>query len=267
MTPDPNGLRGCDVPTDRVRKQVPVTFVHELQHMISYNQHVLVRSGQTEEVWLNEGMSHIAEELAALHFAALGNSEAFSRFVAGDLLNSYRFLENTEGQFAFFADGTGSLAERGANWLFLRWMADHLGEAVLRRMSETSLTGSTNVATAAGEPFDRLAAQWFTANYVSDLPDLITDARLQYLSWNLRAVYKLFNDQLPGQFPRPFPIEPTLSNGGAFAVTGTLHSGSGAYLIVTLGPNQAGFSVRFTGQNGEPVPEAKKPRLNVIRIR
>ena len=31
--------------------------------MISYNQHVLVAAGSAEDTWLNEGLSHFAEEL------------------------------------------------------------------------------------------------------------------------------------------------------------------------------------------------------------
>jgi len=35
---------------------VPVTFIHEFQHMISFNQHVLVGNSVNGEVlWLNEG--------------------------------------------------------------------------------------------------------------------------------------------------------------------------------------------------------------------
>ena len=41
----------------------PAVFIHEFQHMISFNQHVLVRGGDAEETWLNEGLSHFAEEL------------------------------------------------------------------------------------------------------------------------------------------------------------------------------------------------------------
>jgi len=45
---------------------VPVTFIHEFQHMISFNQHVLVGNSVNGEVlWLNEGFSHYAKSWAA----------------------------------------------------------------------------------------------------------------------------------------------------------------------------------------------------------
>jgi hypothetical protein len=37
-----------------VQAFVPITFIHEFQHMISFNQHVLVRGGDGEVLWLNE---------------------------------------------------------------------------------------------------------------------------------------------------------------------------------------------------------------------
>ena len=49
---------------------MPATFVHEFQHMISFGQHVLARGGASESLWLNEGLSHIAEELAGKYFEA-----------------------------------------------------------------------------------------------------------------------------------------------------------------------------------------------------
>ncbi|MDZ7630899.1 MAG: hypothetical protein U5K74_05960 [Gemmatimonadaceae bacterium] len=55
---------------DGVRTQPPANFIHELQHMISYNQHVLSRNAGTEAVWLNEGLSHIAEELGGKLYEA-----------------------------------------------------------------------------------------------------------------------------------------------------------------------------------------------------
>ncbi|MEE8573649.1 MAG: Ig-like domain-containing protein, partial [Gemmatimonadota bacterium] len=150
LTPDPDGERGCAHSVERVRRLVPVTFIHELQHMISYNQHVLVRGGSSEVLWLNEGLSHISEELAALHFASLGDEVRFSDFVIGDLYNAYLYLENPGATFVMFSEGTGTLAERGGNWLMLRWLLDHFGEeAVTRRLVESDLTGAANLEEAS----------------------------------------------------------------------------------------------------------------------
>src|SRR3989441_12971696 len=55
---DPAGTLSCSHPASDVQKFVPVTFIHEFQHMISFNQHVLLRGTNGELLWLNEGMSH-----------------------------------------------------------------------------------------------------------------------------------------------------------------------------------------------------------------
>src|SRR6185295_12325524 len=62
MVADPGATLSCAHSVAQVNNVIPVTFIHEFQHMISFNQHVLIRSGFAEDLWLNEGMSHYAEE-------------------------------------------------------------------------------------------------------------------------------------------------------------------------------------------------------------
>ena len=71
MVPDPTNATGtCAISTAEANYLLPVTFIHEFQHMISFNQHVLIRlSPFTEDTWLNEGLSHFAEELGSRQIA------------------------------------------------------------------------------------------------------------------------------------------------------------------------------------------------------
>ena len=46
----------------------PSTFLHELQHLISFSQHVVVHQGAPEYGWLDEGLSIVAEELGSLYY-------------------------------------------------------------------------------------------------------------------------------------------------------------------------------------------------------
>ena len=62
LVPDPLNP-DCDISAAFAKSRLPATFIHEFQHMISFNQHVLVRGGTSEDTWLNEGLSHFAEEL------------------------------------------------------------------------------------------------------------------------------------------------------------------------------------------------------------
>jgi hypothetical protein len=267
LAPDPQGTVSCELSTDAVLRLVPVTFVHEFQHMISYHQHVLVRGSASEVLWLNEGLSHLAEELAALRFDAQGRDDLFSRFAIGDLFNAYIYLENPGAEFLLPSTGTGRLEERGAAWLFVRWLVDQYGETVTRRLVETSRTGADNVGAVAGAPFAQLAAQWFLSNYVSDLPGFAPPARLQYTTWRFRTTYESLHDQLPSRFPAPFPLVPAPFAGGTFAASGMLRAGSGAYFRVVLEPDQRGFTLALDDGFGGPIAANAAPRVNVIRIR
>lgn len=266
LVADPTGSVTCEHSVDRIRRLVPVTFIHELQHMISYNQHVLRRRGNSEVLWMNEAMSHLAEELGALHFLDQGNDQQFSRFAIGNLFNAFLYLKDPGAEFLLPSQGTGSLEERGAGWLFLRWVVDQFGDEITRRLVETSLTGAANVQQATGESMAKLLAQWFLANYVSDLPNFTPDGRLQYTTWAFRTTYESLNEQAPDDFDRPYPLVPD-SVGATFQRSGTLRSGSGEYIRVVLGPLERGFTLEFTDDTGGTIDPVVVPRLNVIRIR
>lgn len=271
---DPNGTLSCAHSPTQLQRIVPVTFVHEFQHMISYNQHVLVRGGEPQDVWLDEGMSHFAEELAGRSFLP-ADQTSFSNYVIGNLLNAYRYLDSTSTHFLVFSSGIGTLAERGAAWLFVRFITDQFRSdttfaataAFTRTLVQTSLLGGAAVVDATGTPFATLARRWVLANYVSDLPGFIAPAELQYTSWDFRVTYASLNSQSPSNFPKPFPLTPPASGGSAVSLSGTLRAGSGAYALAQQGPSQPGFTLLFSGPGGAALPSPLVPRLNVIRIK
>ena len=273
IVPDPDATVSCSFATSQVARLIPVTFIHEFQHMISYYHHVLLGGGATETLWLNEGMSHLAEELGGWHFLAQGDTSRFSDFVLGDLYNAYLFLEDPSAYATMFASGTGTLEERGAAWLFLRWILDQYGDPgqsdydLTRRLEETRLRGAANVEAATGDSISRLLPQWFLANYVSDLPRFTAPGRLSYKSWSFRQTYASLHQQSPTTFSRAFPLVPPAYLGGLFDVSGVLRSGSGAYVLAVQAPAQAGFGLRFTNGGGGALPDSLEARLNVVRIR
>ncbi|MGH7657127.1 MAG: hypothetical protein ACREL6_02755, partial [Gemmatimonadales bacterium] len=127
LVPDP-GNEDCTASRSFALLRLPPIFIHEFQHMISFNQHSLVRSGPPEQLWLNEGLSHFAEELGGrlLPDARCPQaSSCLSQFVgSGNLQNAFTYLSNIEDNFLVTTSGIGSLGERGAGWLFVRWLAD-----------------------------------------------------------------------------------------------------------------------------------------------
>jgi hypothetical protein len=273
LVADPGGTLSCAHSRDRIKRLVPVTFVHEFQHMISYNQHVLIRNGNGEELWLNEALSHFAEEVGGRTFLP-GDQTSFSRFLTGNLFNAYTYLDSTGEHFLLPSEGIGSLAERGAAWLFIRYLVDQFAAdtsraaqyAFTRSLVETSLRGSSNVVNRTGQPFGQTVSRWALANWVSDLSGFAAPAELRYRSWAFRTTFASLNSQAPGVFPKPFPLVPTVSDGPGVNLSGTLRAGSGVYHRVVQPAGAQAFILRFTDGSGGALSATAGPRLNVIRI-
>ena len=271
---DPAGTLSCAHSRDQVKRIVPVTFVHEFQHMISYNQHALVRGGDSEELWLSEALSHFAEEVGGRTYLP-GDQAGFSRFLTGNLFNAYSYLDTTESHFLLAAEGIGSLAERGAGWLFLRYLVDQFAadtsraaqNAFTRSLVQTPLLGAANVANRTGQPFAQTVTRWALANWVSDLPAFTAPPELRYRSWAFRATFASLNSQAPGFFPKPFPLVPTESDGGGVDLSGTLRAGSGVYHRVVQPAGAHAFTLQLGTATGGPLPATAGPRFDVIRIR
>jgi hypothetical protein len=277
---DPTGTLSCPHSPSEVQAFVPVTFIHEFQHMISFNQHVLVRGSNGELLWLNEGFSHYAEELggrsyelnpgARLADCTFGTTTC--RFYGGDLLNASSYLDSTSKHFVMAAEGIGTLAERGSAWLFVRYLVDQYAagttranwDTLTRRLVQTSRSGVANIEFVTGARFDSLVGRWALANWVTDDPG--APAELKYKSWNLHSVYSSLHTQRPQLFPKFYPLEPTVSAGRDVSLSGTLRSGSPIYHRATQPAGDPGFTLSFTAPNGALINATLKPRLHVIRL-
>ena len=269
---------GCTISTAFAKGNLPSVFVHEFQHMISFNQHVLVRQGTTEDTWLNEGLSHFAEELAGRQvpdsFCPDFDNDCGSQFVGGNLNDAFMYLEDPEAHFAIEpASSGGTLEERGANWLFIRWLADHfavtepLGTELTRAMVQTSLNGGANVAAVTGEDLSTLLSQWQMANYLDNLPGFTPASdRLQYSSFDFRTVFRLNFES--GVFDKAYPLTPDSTRTGNYSHSGVLRGGSGKHLriIQPAGSGEVSLVLSAPGGNA-PVPTSVKPRIAIVRVR
>jgi hypothetical protein len=256
-----------------LRSLAPV-LIHELQHMISFNQHVLLRGRADEVVWLNEGLSHFAEELAQRLVPderCPNSSSCYSLFATGNIQNAYLYLEDPEATPLVAPSEGLTLAGRGAAWLFVRWMADHFSSDTLRGTTLTralltgTSSGAANAAAATGLPFATLAGEWLAANWLDDLGGFPQAGRFRYRSWNFRSVFAANHPTPP--FVRPFPLLPALSNGSS-THAGTLRGGSGYYLRVVLPAGSDRVTVELSGTSPSvPVSTQLDPRVAVVRIR
>ena len=213
-----------------VRLSAPATFIHEMQHMISYNQHVLIRGGTTEDIWLNEGLSHLAEELGGKLYethwpcpnlppcpASPGRAstaqifpDSSQGFLPPNFGNAYDFFSSRQDFSLTSPTGFGTIEERGVAWLFLRWLVDQKGDAKLAQLDQTRTTGTANIEAVMGESFTTLYADYLTAVLLDDFPGATTGqipSRYQFTSRNLRAIYARLNSIAATAYPTPYPLD------------------------------------------------------------
>src|SRR5690606_10144893 len=167
LAPDPNGELGNVRTRNFVLERTLATVGHEFQHLINASRRLFESNATSlESVWLNEGMSHIAEEL--LFYRASGMT-ALQRIGPDEVRGSGRrlsaFNEYANSNFgrlaAYMADpdtagpyhANDNLATRGAAWSFLRYAADRSTRedmSIWQALAGSPQTGFTNLDAAMG---------------------------------------------------------------------------------------------------------------------
>jgi hypothetical protein len=275
--PDPSGTFSCPHTGAEVKSQLPATFVHEFQHMISYGQHAIARGGITEEVWLNEGLSHLAEELASLYYEGRypppsGRTSSFqlfpdssNDFIAPNLGNAYRWLQvpSAFSPVRYPAGSYGTLEERGASWLFCRYLVDRFGPNTTRQLLQTNRWGDANVEATTGVTMPRLLADFSLALWLDSLPGqprLPLASPRRFRSRNLR---QLFNALV---IARPsvgigFPLVPLSV---ASTRRATLHPGSTEFFRVTV--PAGGLRLAIRQPDGQAPSSTWQLQVGVLRL-
>jgi hypothetical protein len=272
FTTAPATLDCTAVDRSRALTELPPTLIHEFQHMISFNQHVLLRGGSDQVEWLNEGLSHFAEELGARvvpDAACPAAPDCFAEFANDNLLNAFSYLSNPEATFlAVPADTSPGLPERGAAWLMIRWLADHysadtlLGTALTRNLEMSTTVGADRIAQTTGVDFATLVGNWQLANWLDNLPGFPQTGLLNYRSWNFRDV---FAAGYPSVFDAPYPLVPDIAT-GTYARTGTLRAGSGVTVRFQLPAGSPAVPVRLAASlGGATIDGLLLPRFAVVR--
>jgi hypothetical protein len=280
FVPDPQAQFSCAHSKTTVARVLPGTFIHEFQHMISYNQHALIRGGSQETDWLNEGLSHLAEEMASRHYERkfpppTGRTnpnqifpDSANPFITEQLANSYEYLFDTRVQSITLFE-TGECCEgRGASWLFMRWLGDQFDSTVYRRLVQTGLTSIANVENATGRSFPSLLGDFGIATYVDSLPGVPRSAipqKYRFTSRNLRHLYDALHRASASAFPRPFPIVPTTLM-HTQQLSSTMEPGTSAYYELSTPAGSGTISLRFAPPTGsfDPLLQAQ---IGIYRLR
>jgi hypothetical protein len=263
-------MRGCPHDLAEIGRVLPPTFVHEFQHMISFNEHVLARGGPTEDTWLNEGLSHMAEELLARRHdrgaPAAGQllPDTAAAYLRTNLESASLFLANPSAASALVFQQFGTLPERGAAWLFLRWLGAQRGPEVYGRLVRTARTSRRNVETVMGEPFPALFSDFVLALAADSLPG-VPRARVpaRYRFGDERPLRALLTRGLD----RPtsaFPLVPRAAPAPGSPATVPLRPGGMEYFLLTGAPGAA-TTVRFAPPSGSFAP-GLDARVGLLRL-
>ncbi len=240
MVPDPK--RGGAFSKTNVASEVLGTVAHEYQHLINASRRMYVNTDATdfEETWLNEGLSHIAEELLFYKASGLKPRQdidatairsstkylnAFNNYQS-DNVGRYREYIASPSKYSAISDND-SLETRGATWSFLRDAADKLATSdgdIWYRLVNSTTTGMANLRAVFGNNIVTTMRDFGTSVLTDDI--LSVDAAYQQPSWNFRSIFAALGSTT-------FPIANVALSAGTHSVS--LVGGSTAYLRFTVG--------------------------------
>jgi hypothetical protein len=237
LVPDPTGTINGNVRTKSAVTQSSIAVVaHEYQHLINAARRLYVNDAEDfEEVWMNEGLSHIAEELLFYRTSGLSSRsnldatairasqqrvDAFNQHQTGNFGRYIEFLKKPELSSPY-ADND-SLSNRGAVWSFLRYAADRKATsdgAIWKDLVNSPSIGMTNLNQVFGSDVMSWFRDWSISVYTDD--KVATASQYQQPSWNFRSI-------LPALGITTYPLKVRPLTAGT-AMTQTLNGGGSMY--------------------------------------
>jgi hypothetical protein len=259
LAADPAGVvNGNTRSTQYVRESTIGVVAHEFQHLINASRRLYIVPGVSgtnwdEEVYLNEGLSHIAEELLFYHRAQrsprqnLGNeilaagTATRAAFLAFGQQNEARYgeyMRDPETNSPYEDDD--DLAVRGAAWAFLRYVADQRAgddRQLFYDLVNNDRVGLDNLREVLGRDpiplFRDFTVSVYTDDAVPGIPAIFTQP-----SWNHRSLWQSFNGGFPLKV-RPLtsgtPLDVTLTMGGASYLRAAVAAGRRGSVQLTAG--------------------------------
>lgn len=275
IAPDPQAELGVQVPEDLVRRLSTAIIVHELQHMINSGRRLyeVPDAREFEALWLNEGLSHIAEEL--VFYAATGlrprteigwervtTSEAtfsaYSRFIRDNMSIYSNYLDSPDSESLMGkSPNDDDFTTRGATWAFLRYLADQTPSPdaeLFHSLVNSPVGGLANLRRALEtEPLTWMQ-RWTVSNFADNLPtEEGIDERFTQPSWDFRSIYE-------GEMG-VVPLSPRLLQPGQ-ALTLSLRGGGSSYIVLqAAGGGQARLNTIPTSS-----PVFGEFRASVVRL-
>ncbi len=282
IVPDPNGTASCTHSAAQVESDIPATFLHELQHLINFSQHVVVHNGSAEKGWLDEGLSLVAEEEGAVHYENLcpppscrtDPSQLFpdsaETFVQGFLYDSYQYaLLPDTSSVTLHSDSDNGFSWRGGDWLLLRWLGDQSNGTVYKKLEDTGATGVANIEAATGQSFPEMFADFGLAIYTDSLPGLprnTAPAADRFTSRNVSQLWaRLFTTAGPASdipYARPVALFPITSD----TSSSIMSPGTTSFYRLDTPQDAATVTIQFAAPNVQPLSSTLKPQLAILRL-
>ena len=220
------------------------TVAHEFQHMINAGRRLYIDTTAvpTEERWLNEGLSHIAEELMFYRVSGLKprqnlgpevftaqDSQPFNNYQYNNLARLSEYLRTPGSQSPIGVDDNDDdFPTRGAIWSYLRYTADQRFAAdepgFWFKLVNSNVTGLNNLYAVVGPDARLVMRDWTLAILLDDLVPGV-NAKYQQLSWNLRVAMGPVGGYLLSTVKLPTTGGPT---GFALSAGGTVFARFGA---------------------------------------
>jgi hypothetical protein len=278
LVPDPTGMVNSNIRSKTfVSNLVVGTIAHEYQHLINASRRMYETNALRvdEEVWLNEGLSHVAEELVFFRASGLASRAnigigplglgtqarfAFDRYSRANLQRYREYQRFPEGNSPLA--GNDGVATRGASWSFLRYLVDRVRPTdgdFWRRLVDARTTGAVSIdSVLAGSGLTTVSAlrDWSMSVLADDNP-MSAEPAVQQPSWDFfGAMQALPPGQTYGLTPRLLTNQLTTPIG--------LAGGGSAYVRFGVPQNQEAL-LTVTTFGGATLPPGIK--LSILRIK
>ena len=257
LVPDPVGQEGPAISRYTALSTIPAVLAHEFEHMVHFNQRMLLRGAESQEaLWLSEALAQMAEDLVGAAFEEAREPSKALQYRVGNWIRARRFLGDPSQVSVLSSLSPGTLAERGAGWLLLKQVSGRPGQVdLLRTLVSSAFSGTENLTRAVGVGWKELAADWAGSLFL-DGTTVPVRPELRVAGVNLRAVLS--------ESDGTYPLRAMSFGGHSALFSGTLWSSSPNYFIISP-PAVGGLALSASGPMGG-VPEAAMG-LQVLLVR
>lgn len=283
IVPDSAATVSCSHSASAVEFAVPATFLHELQHLIYFSQHVILGGGSLGASWMDEGLSIVAEELGSRYYeqkcpppsCRTNPGQLFpdssQPFVQTFLYDSYQYgLHPDSASVTLHSDDQNGFAWRGGDWLLMRWLGDQYGDGIFRTLERGTSDGVADIEAVTGQTFPTLFTHFGLALYTDSLPGLprnTAPALDRFVTRNPRQLWARLYATTNGtvsSIPRAMPIVLRAISTDTSQVA--MDPGTVSFFRLDTPSGTPTVTVRFARTGGVAFAASLRPQLAVFRL-